>query len=352
MQFENFVPSVEINNIKRNINTKNEGVEIFSAICSGKDLTKYGDKVDKVLAYVKHLGEKAVNGDLQAQAEINAIREVQIQAPLLQRINLFAYMGDFQKVGYNEELRYKVYQLQGKKAGEQANSGSFAFPTQTWRDGSLTTTTITGGLAVDYREVQSGNVDAIAIANEQIITDMINQMFYNIVFNMYSSISASALAGGITNFSEAGGINQIALDAAIRTARRWGQITISGDYSVISQIESFAGFTTNVGVPGTVQFSEAVMEEIRKTGLVKNYRGTNIVEIPNTYNLTKLNVGNTFFETYLPEGLLFLIPKTNMISPLQIGIKGGVTSLTGVDINLRQNVTRYDIEFGEINIAA
>jgi hypothetical protein len=37
MQFENFVPSVEINNIKRNINTKNEGVEIFSAICSGKD---------------------------------------------------------------------------------------------------------------------------------------------------------------------------------------------------------------------------------------------------------------------------------------------------------------------------
>ena len=71
---QNFVPSIEINNAKRNINVKNEGVEIFSAICSGKDLTKYGAKVDQVLAYIKALGDKAVNGDIKAQAEINAIR--------------------------------------------------------------------------------------------------------------------------------------------------------------------------------------------------------------------------------------------------------------------------------------
>ncbi len=351
MQFENFVPSVEINSLQKNINTKNEGVEIFSAICSGKDLSKYGEKVDKVMAYVKHLGEKAVSGDLKAQAEINAIREVQIQAPLLQRINLFSYMGDFQSVGYNEELRFKVYQLQGKKAGEQANSGSFAFPTQTWREGSLSTKTITGGMAVDYREMASGNTDAIAVANEQVITDMLNQMFYDVVFNLYSSISAIALAGGITNFSEAAGINRVAVDNAIRRARRWGQVTISGDYSVISQMEAFAGFTT-VANPATVQFSEAVMEEIRKTGLLKNYHGTSIVEIPNTYNLSKLNAAGNFFETYLPEGLLFFIPKTSMVSPLQCGIKGGVTSLSGVDVNLRLNVTRYDLEFGELNIAA
>ena len=29
MQFDNFVPSAEINSIKRNIKVKNEGVEIF-----------------------------------------------------------------------------------------------------------------------------------------------------------------------------------------------------------------------------------------------------------------------------------------------------------------------------------
>ena len=90
MNLEKFVPNVEINSIRKNINVKNEGVEIFSAICNGKDLTKYGDKVDKVMAYVKSLGEKAQSGDIKAMAEVNAIREIQIQAPLLQRLNIFS----------------------------------------------------------------------------------------------------------------------------------------------------------------------------------------------------------------------------------------------------------------------
>lgn len=357
MQLENFVPNVEINSIQRNIKPKNEGVEIFSAICAGKDLSKYGDRVDKVMAYVKNLGDKALAGDTKAMAEVNAIREVQIQAPLLKRINLFTYMGDFQSVGYNEEIRYKVYQLQGKKSGEQANSGSFAFPTHVWREGTLSTKTITGGLAVDYREVASGNTDAIQVANEQVITDMMNQMFYDIVFNMYSRISAIALGGGISVFSEAGGLNQAVVDDAIRLIRRWGNVTISGDYSVISQLEGFAGFNTVAAPNIALQFSEAVMEEIRKTGLLKNYRGTNIVEIPNSYNLTRVNArggigGAAFFDTYLPEGLLFLIPKTTFTSPLQVGIKGGVTSMAGQDINLKLNVQRFDLEFGKNNIAA
>lgn len=353
MNFDKFMPNVEINSIQKNINVKNEGVEIFSAVCSGKDLTRYGSKVDQVMAYVKNLGERAIGGDTKAMAEVNAIREVQIQAPLLKRINLFAYMGDYQAVPHDTELRYKVYQLQGKKAGEQANSGSFSFATHVWREGTFGTKTITGGFAVDYREVASGNTDAIQVANEQVITDMLNQMFYDVVFTMYSSISAIALANGITAFSEAAGINQAAVDDAIRLIRRWGATTISGDYSVISQLEAFAGFTTQAGA---VQFSEAVMEEIRKTGLLKYYRGTPTVEIPNSYNLTKIaqntgiGGGSDYFDTYLPEGLLFLLPKTNYTSPLQVGVKGGVTSMAGNDINLKLNVQRFDMEFGSMVI--
>jgi hypothetical protein len=358
MNFEKFVPSVEINSIKQNINVKNEGVEIFSAICNGKDITKYGKKVDQVMAYMKNLGEKALAGDTKAMAEVNAIREIQIQAPLLKRLNLFNYMGDYQNVGYNEELRYKVYQLQGKKAGEQANSGSFPFATHTWREGTFGTTTITGGIAVDYREVATGNTDAIAVANEQVITDMMNQMFYIVIANMYNSINAIAVANGLTAFSENAGIVRAAVDDAIRLIRRWGSVTISGDYSVISQLEAFMGFDITPANPaGTVQYSEAVMEEIRKTGLLKNYRGVPVVEIPNGYNLTRINatggIGNTpYYDTYLPEGLMFLTPKTGYTSPLQVGIKGGVTSMAGQDINLRLNVQRFDMEFGKLNIAA
>jgi hypothetical protein len=356
MNLEKFVPNVEINSIRKNINVKNEGVEIFSAICNGKDLTKYGDKVDKVMAYVKNLGEKAQSGDIKAMAEVNAIREIQIQAPLLQRLNIFSFMGDYQNVPYDTELRFKIYELQGKKSGQQANSGSFPFPTHIWREGTMSTKTITGGMAVDYREVASGNTDAIAVANEQVITDMMNQMFYDVVVTMYNAVRTISLAGGLTVFSEAAGINQAVVDDAIKLIRRWGAVTISGDYSVISQLESFAGFATNA-VP-TVQFSEAVMEEIRKTGLLKTYRGASIVEIPNAYNLTRINAtagigGNTpYYDSYLPEGLLFLNPKTSFTSPLQVGTKGGVTSMAGQDLNLKLNVQRFDMEFGKLKIAA
>ena len=346
----NFQPNVELNSVQKNTKVANEGVEIFSAICSGKDTSKYGAKVDQVLAYVKNLGERALAGDTKAMAEVNAIREIQIQSPLLKRINLFNYMGDFQQVGFNEELRFKIYQLQGKKAGEQATSGSFAFPTQTWREGTMGTTTITGGTAIDYREFASGNVESIGVMNEQVVTDMMNQMFQNVILNMYNSVRAIFLAGGLTAHIEGAGIGQAAVDSALRLMRRWGAVTISGDYNVISQLEAFVGFTTNA-VP-TVQFSEAVMEEIRKTGLLRSYRGANVVEIPNVFNLTTINPTGgingaaAFYDVYLPEGLLFLTPKTSFSSPLQVGIKGGVTSMSGNDVNLRLQVQRFDLEFG------
>lgn len=355
---DTFRANVELCNLQKSTDMRNKiGVEIFSALCAGKDTSRYGDKVDKVIHYMKNLGEKALAGDIKAQAEINAIREIQIEAPLLKRINLFGYMGDFHAVGYDEELRFSVYQLQGKMSGEQAASGSFAFPTQVWRKGTMPTKTATGGISVDYREVASMNVESIAKTNEQVVTDMINQMFYSVITNLHDAVSKIATAGGIAVYSEADAINKAVLDDAIRIIRRWGPTAITGDYAVVSQLNDFTGFKTDGS--GTVQYSEAVMEEIRKTGLIGAYNGTPVVEIPNAYNLTSINPvgglatdnGNMpYFATYLPENLLFLTPKMAIGSPLQVGIKGGVTSLSGVDINTRSNVQRFDMEYGSVVI--
>lgn len=332
--------NVEINSAMKKIQPKNEGVEIFSAVCSGKDLTKYGDKVDKVLAYIKNLGQKAIDGDVQAKAEINSIRTIMIEAPLVKRLNMLDFMGEKISVGFNEEVRYKVYQLQGTKSSIQANSGSFPFATYNWRTEVMTDfKTITGGIMVDYREIATGNTDAINVANEQVITDMINQMFYEILVAYYTGIKN---ATSLKNFTEAAGITKVSLDNTLKKARRFGNITLAGDYSVVSQLEDFVGFTTTTN---TVMFSEAVMEEIRKSGMIKFYKGFPVVEVPNTYNLTELNADASFFETYLPEGLLLAIP-TGTVSPLKIGIKGGLTSLSATDINLKSEVTRFDMEFG------
>ena len=341
IDFERIQANAELNSLQKTVNTKTEGVEIFSAMCAGKDVSKYGDKVDRVNTYMKNKGQAAVNGNALAQAEINAIQTQMIEAPLVKRLNIFDFMGDKISVGMNEEVKFKVYNLEGKKSGEQAVNGSFPFAGYTWSTKTMDTSNITGGLLIDHREFASGNTDAIQAMNEQVITDMMNKMFYKVQGSLYNGVKNAK----IKNFSEASSITKTALDTVLKNAKRSGAVNITGDYSVVSQIEDFAGFSVN---SNTKQFSEAVMEEIRKTGLLKSYKGSPIVEIPNTLDLNKTITdanGNTFYDTYLAEGLLYFLISGDM-SPLKIGIKGGLQSMAGQDIALRADVIRYDMEFG------
>lgn len=343
INFDSFQANAELNNLQKTVNTKTEGVEIFSAMCAGKDTSKYGDKVDKVNNYMKSRGQAALNGDLKAQAELNAIRTEMIEMPLLKRLNIFDFMGEKISVGFNEELRYRVQKLEGKMSGEQAINGSFPFGSYTWETEVMKTGNITGGVIIDNREYAAGNTDAIQVANEQCVTDMMNKMFYKVQLALYNGIKNAT----IKNFGEAAGITKTHVDQVIKNARHNGAgVNIMGDYSVISQLVDFTGFSTN---STTKQFSDAVMEEIRRTGLLNSYKGSPVVEIPNSLNLTKTKtdsvLNTTFYDTYLAEGLLYFLVSGAM-SPLKIGIKGGLQSMAGQDIALRANVVRYDMEFG------
>lgn len=339
IDFTNMQVYPELNSIQSTVNTKTEGVEIFSAMCAGKDLSRYGEKVDKVNNYIKAKGQAAVNGDIKAQAELNAIRTEMIEAPLVKRLNILGFMGEQINVGYDEVVKYKVYNLEGKMSNWQAVNGTFPFATATYNTRTMDTQNITGGMLIDHREYLAGNLDAIQTMNEQVITDMMNKVFYKVQTDLYKGVKEA----DIHNFIEAAGITKVSVDEVLKRARRFGNITITGDYSVISQMEDFAGFKTSA--EGNVQFSEAVMEEIRKTGFLKQYKGTPIVEIPNSYNFTKMNPDGTFFDTYLPEGLLYFLVSGAM-SPLKIGRKGGLQSMSGQDINTRSDVMRFDLEMG------
>lgn len=344
INFENIQADSELNAMQKKVNTKTRGVEIFSDICAGKDVSKYGKDVDAVMNYIKSKGQAAVNGDKVAASELNAIRTEQIEAPLLKRLNIFDFMGDKTSVGYNEELRYKVYNLEGKLSGEQAVNGSFPFASYTFSTKTMDTSNITGGVVVDHREFAAGNTDAIQVMNEQVVTDMLNKAFYKVQNALYNGIKNAP----IKNFAEASGIAKAAVDAALKKARRFGNVTITGDYSVISQLADFTGWQTLAAASGgsaTYQFSDAVIEEVRKTGLLQTYKGSSVVEIPNAFNLTKLDSAGTFYDTYLPEGLLYFLV-TGALSPLKIGFKGGLQSMTGQDIATRSDVIRYDLEMG------
>lgn len=325
-----------------------ENVEIFSKMSKGEDVSKYGRRVDQISSYMSNLGSAAISGNRDAQAELNAIRTIMIQAPLLERLSIMDMMGETIRVGKDEEVRFKVYELQGEKAREQANNSTFPFVTQKYRTEVMTKfRTITGGVLIDNRELATGNFDGEAVMAEQVQTDMMNQMFYYIFNELYTGIKN---AGSIKNFAEATGISKATLDSALKKARYWSksqQVTIAGDYSVVEQLNDFSGFAINAttGALTDVRYSQKVMDQIMETGLLSRYRKHPVVEIPNSYNLTQINTAGDFYETYMPEGLLFLLPQ-GVISPLKIGLRGGIESMSATDINTRSEVMRFDMEFG------
>jgi len=334
---------VEINRTVKNklANSRpNEDVEIFTNVVYGKDISKYGKKVDTVMDKIKTLASAAQDGNIQAQAELNAIRTITIQQPLEKRLAINSAMGTVTKVGLNEELRFTVYELQGEKSRNQASSASFVFPTVKKRTEVMTTKTATGGTIFDMRELASGATDGLAYANEQVMTDIVNQMVLSHINALRAGITAATT---LKNYSE--GITKTNIENTRKLARRFGtSVSIMGDYSAVSKLADFTGFSVNAA--GTeFRFPEYAMEEIMKTGLIKNYKGTLVVELPNSYNMTDLNVAGDFYAPMLPTTDLWFLPQ-GQLSPLQIGLRGGLTSMTATDINLRAEVTRYDWEYG------
>jgi len=334
---------IEINKIVKNklsASRPNEDVEIFTNIVYGKDVSKYGKKVDTVMDKIKLLASAAEDGNTQAKAELNAIRTVTIQQPLEKRLAINNAMGQTTKIAFNEEMKYEVYQLQGDKSRVQASSGSFVFPTVKKRTGTMSTKTATGGIVVDYRELQSGATDGLAFQNEQVITDMTNQMVLSHINALRAGITAATT---LKNYAE--GITKTNVEDVRKKARRFGtSVTILGDYSAVSKLGEYANF--GVVAAGTeFRFPDYVMEEVMKTGLIKVYKGSIVVELPNSYNMIDLNTAGDFYAPQLPTTDLWFLPQ-GQLSPLQICLRGGLTSMEGTDLNTRSHVIRYDWEFG------
>lgn len=319
-------------------------VEIFSALVNGKDTSKYGKDVDTTIEMIQKKGEMALNGNylqqIQAKAELNSIREMSINTPLQKRLELGSAFGNLTTVGLQEKLEVIVTELQGDKSRTQASSGSFVFPTAIKKTYSCDTQTATGGVAIDYREYASGSIDALGYANEQVLTDIQNQF----VYAQIAKLKEIATATTMKNYAQ--GVTEANVKAVRDKARRFGNVVISGDYEMISKLNGLQTFPVNAG--GTEwRLPQSVMEEIVKTGLIKIYNGTPVVEIPNTYDMTQVVDG--FYKPYLPTDSLFFTVQGEQ-SPLQIVKRGGLTSMTQTDINTRQQIMRYDLEYGNLLI--
>ena len=332
----------DANFVSGKIGKKSPVVEIFSAMRDGKDLAPYGKKADVAAKYIKKLNQKASTGDFTAISELNELRRFAMEPVLLQEIKLLGIYGNYKPIGYNESCEIEITEFANLPANEQALGQDVKFPVIRKKRVPIATTTISGGYAVDYRKAALGDMSDENELQDQVRIQIRNKAAVYVVNTVYSALKH---AGGVKYFWEGDGVTKTGADGVITPIRRFGKPTISGDYALISQFNSFAGYQ---GVtPNVNGISEAVMKEIHDTGLMGMYNGTILSEIPNPYDLTTLTKDGTNFETMLPAGLAFVMP-TGGKSPIYTVTRGGLTSFSGNDVTTGQSITRYDLEVGAL----
>lgn len=342
--------SFELNNLNKsevavkNAKAFNEVVEICSALFAGKDTSKYGQKVDAVRSRISKLGEQALAGDSRAVAEINTIVKYIIQPRLLEATKVFNFLGNYREIGYDEQPRVKTYSYEGLDARLQASGSDVSFAGRKWVEYPIVTQTISSGMAIDYRELASGNfAGTVAEEMAQVQTDM-NNKGVAYVFDVIKS----ALKNNTEYVKFYGEYDsaptQTQVDGMINKVRKLGKVGIAGDFSLISGICDWNGYKT-VGSTPIPFFNATQVDEIARTGLNGFYKGSTLIELENPYNFTKPLADKSGFDTYYnPNDLWFIAQGAN--SPVNIFRRGGITTMTGNDVETGTVKTRFDMELG------
>lgn len=337
----------ELNNLRKDADyfsnkfTKSSPVvEVFSAMVNGQELSRFGKTADKAVAYIKDLGSRAENGDFNAVAELNTLRRFVVEAPVMEEIKLLSVFGSYKPVGYDETIEREVWNYAGEFSREQANGGDVPFAVPTKETYPVGTQTISGGYAVDYRRVALGDMSKENEGLNLVKTDILNKAVLAIVKKVYKAIKD---ATGVKYTAEMAGLTKSGVDEVLTKVRRNGRPTVIGDYALLAQFTPWAGYVGTINSNTITGISQKSMDEIAANGLLAQYNGALLAELPNPYNEFALNSDGTNFKTLLPAGLGFIIP-TGVQSPIATWTRGGLTSFTGNDVKTGKVCTRFDLE--------
>ena len=341
--------SFELNNIRKDADVfsgkftrTSPVVEIFAAMVNGEELSRFGKKADEAVKYITNLGARADNGDVVAITELNTLRRFVLEAPVMEELKLLGIFGSYQHVGYDETIEREIYNEVGERSREQAASGDVVFPAIVKETYPVSTFTVSGGYAVDYRRVALGDMSKENEGIAHVKTDILNRAKLAIVNRVYKAIQA---ATGVKYTFEGAGLTKAGVDAVLTNVRRNGRPTVIGDYALISQFTPWAGYVGSVNGNTITGISQKAMDEIAQTGSLSMYNGAILAEMENPYNFYETNADGSNFKTLLPAGLGFVIP-TGVKSPIATYSRGGLTSMTGNDVKTGKILTRFDIEVG------
>ena len=340
----------ELNNARKDdmfttnqIKAKSPVVEVFSAMADGKELSslRLNEKVvNKASNYILGLASKAATNDLNAISELNTIRKFVIEPKLLQEIKLLSVFGSYKALGWNETPEIETYKWLGVESNIQAEGTDVSFPIRKTEKYPIAPITISGGYAVNYRELALGNLSRENEGMEEVRKDIRNKAALYVIETVFKAIEN---ATGVKYFYENSTLAKTDVDALLAKIRRFGKPNVIADYAVLSQFIPWAGYVGSVSSKDVIGISQKVLDEIADTGLVGTYLGSVLREMPNPYNFSRRNATGDNFDTLLPAGLALVVPAGQPVSAIQTFTQGGLTSFTGNDVTNGTVVSRFDL---------
>lgn len=345
--------SFELNNARKDetlasgkINAQSPVVEVFAAMANGEELDRFGAKANVASKYIKDLGTRATNGDINAVSEINEIRKFVIQPKLLQEIKLLGLFGSYKPLGWNDTAYLEKVTYENVRSDIQAEgqdvSTAFTRKTKT----PLAPITVSGGHKVDYREIALGDMTTENTLMGEVQKEIRNKATLYVIETVFKAIEA---ATGVKYFYENAGLAKTNIDALLQKMRRYGKPNVIGDYAILAQFTPWIGYAGTIGGTSVTGVSQKLLDEINDNGVLGSYLGAVLSEIPNGYNFNKIITGSDSvqnYDTLLPAGLAFATPGAPVggVAPIQTFSIGGLTSFSGNSVSTGEVMTRYDLK--------
>lgn len=343
--------TIELNNARQDSLSTREKfhkgapvVEVFSSFVKGEPITtnvKDAKVADKAMKYIKGLATRAQAGDALAVSELNALRVIEIEPTLLQEIKLLGIFGSYQAMGWNETIYVKTHKHIGVDPQIQAEGNDVTFPAIKAEKYQIAPITVSGGYAVNYRQMELGDATLENEGMEEVRKAIRNKATLYVMNKIITSIEN---ANGVKYYDEEAGLSKAGVDGVLNAIRRFGRPNVLGDYALVSQFVNFAGWNSTVtGIKGV---SDDMINELQAEGFLGRYNGSIISEIQNPYNLNKIvtdGSGNKNFAPLLPTGFGFVVPQGQSTSAVQTFTQGGLTSFSGNDVTTGEILTRFDL---------
>ena len=339
--------SFELNNCRNTatiasgkINANSAVVEIFSSLIKGEDLSKFGQKADKAVAWIKETAQKAESGDITAMAELNEVRKFVIQPHLLEEIKLLGIFGNYQALGWNE-TPYLVYpKYENLRADIQAEGLDVSTPFIRTSKRAIAPVTISAGWKANYRELALGNFYNESEVQEEVRKTIRNKAAMYVLTTIFTEIEN---ATGVKYFYENSTLAKANVDALLLKIRKYGKPNVIAPYAVLAQFLPWIGYAGTVGGNTITGVSQRLLDEIADTGIIGTYNGSVLSEIPAGINYNEIDTTANDYKTLLPEGLGVVIPTGTTASPVQTFTIGGLTTMTGNNVTTGDIMTRFDL---------